>query len=63
MKALLKNTSILVRLTEAQRKSVERAARFVSRERGERVTATEVLREQGMAGVERILTASEQAAA
>lgn len=55
MKDLLKSTAIFVRLTEAQRRNVERAAKLVSRERGEIVTMTELLREQGLAGVERIL--------
>jgi uncharacterized protein (DUF1778 family) len=44
-----------VRLTDDQRRMLERAAKIVSRDRGEVVGLGTVLREEGLKGAERIL--------
>lgn len=57
VKGLIKKRQLLVRLTDDQRRTLERAAKIVSRDRGEVVGLGTILREEGMKGVERILAA------
>jgi uncharacterized protein (DUF1778 family) len=59
MKDLLKTASPLhVRLTEDQRRLLRRAARIVSRQRGEVVAMSTLLREEAVRGAERIIAAT-----
>lgn len=55
MRGLIKKRTLPVRLTDDQRRMLERAAKIVSRDRGEVVGLGTVLREEGLKGAERIL--------
>jgi hypothetical protein len=63
MKSLSKRARMTVRFTDAMAREIAQAARVVSRERGEIVDESALLRELGMAGVRKILAEHNQAAA
>ena len=55
MRKLDKTAPLSVRFSRPQRSQIQRAARKVSRERGERVDESSLVRELTLAGIERLL--------